>query len=411
MSRVIGAGDKGMPPSAHGRTVEEFVAGSPSLDDLWTPLLVLDEAALTANIAFVAGWVAERGLELMPHGKTTMAPQLWRRQRDAGATGITVATPWQLGVAVDAGIRSIMLANQLVDPRAIRWLASGDAGDARVWSWMDDVEAVAGVERALDGRASRRLEVLVELGRSGGRTGARSIEAALRVADAVTASPSLRLGGVAGYEGAIAHGRSDDALDDVRRFADDLVHLNERLRDQYDDGDVIVTAGGSAYPDVVADVFAEAAAADPRTRFVLRSGAYLTHDEGYYRSVSPFEGQCLRPAARGIARVVSHPEPGLVLVDAGKRDFPYDEGLPHPLFALTRDGERLELGDSRTLKLNDQHGFVRVPADSRLQLGDLIVFGLSHPCTMFDKWRLIPLVDSLDDPRTAVVEDLIETRF
>jgi D-serine deaminase-like pyridoxal phosphate-dependent protein len=398
-----------MPPSAHGLSVDAFVAGAPRLTDLWPPLLVLDDAVLDADIPFVAGSVAERGLELMPHGKTTMAPQLWKRQLDAGATGITVATPWQLGVAVDAGIPSIMLANPLTDPGALRWLASGGAGAARVWSWVDDADAVSWIEQSA-GAIDEPLEVLVELGRPGGRTGARSLDEAMRIAERVATSPALRLAGVAGYEGAIAKGRDDLALDTAHRFVDDLVVLHHRLRDLYDGGDVIVTAGGSAFPDVVADVCA-AAAADAEARFVLRSGAYITHDDGYYRSVSPFEGHGLRAAARGVARVVSHPEPGLVLVDAGKRDFPYDEGLPVPLFALARDGGRLELGGASVAKLNDQHAFVRLEADAGIRLGDLIVFGLSHPCTMFDKWRLIPVVDSLDDPRASIVRDLVETRF
>src|SRR6478735_164829 len=164
IERVLVAGDKGLPPEAAGLTVAEFLAREPRLAELWTPLLVLDQGALDDNIAFLAGWVAARGLELMPHGKTTMAPRLWRRQMDAGATGITVATPWQLGVAVDAGIRAIMLANQLTDPGAIRWLATGGARDARVWSWMDDADAVPWIEESA-GPVDEPLEVLVELGR------------------------------------------------------------------------------------------------------------------------------------------------------------------------------------------------------------------------------------------------------
>ncbi len=399
-----------MPPSAQGLSSAEFVAGSPRVTDLWTPLLVLDDAALDANIAFVARWVADHGLELMPHGKTTMAPQLWRRQLDAGATGITVATPWQLRVAVAAGMPSIMLANQLTDPGAIRWLASGGAGGARVWSWIDDLDAVSWIEQNLGSTSGQPLEVLVDLGRPGGRTGARTQDQAMRIAERVTASSVLRLAGVAGYEGAVAHGRSDEALAAASGYVADLVALHRRMRPLYDGGDVIVTAGGSAYPDVVTEVFAAAAAHDT-ARYMLRSGAYITHDEGYYREVSPFEGHGLRPAARGLARVISHPEPELALVDAGKRDFPYDEGLPIPLFALTRDGRRLPLEGARTVKLSDQHAFVRLAPGAGVGLGDVIVFGLSHPCTMFDKWRLIPVVDSLDDPQGAVLTDLIETRF
>jgi D-serine deaminase-like pyridoxal phosphate-dependent protein len=415
IERVLSADDKGLPADAAGLTAQEFLAREPRLAELWTPLIVLDQGALDDNISFLAGWVADRGLELMPHGKTTMAPALWRRQLAAGATGITVATPSQLRVAVGAGIPAVMLANQFAQPEAIRWAADAAAAGTRIWSWVDDPEAIDGIERALGDRPHQRLEVLVDVGRPGGRTGARSFEAAVALAQRVAASSAVRLAGVAGYEGSVAHGRSPEALESARTYVDELLAVHAALTPLYDDGDIVVTAGGSAYPDVVGAAFAAAAEAGDRARFVLRSGAYAVHDHGYYRANSPFEGVGLRPAARGLARVVSRGEPDLAIVDAGKRDFPYDEGLPLPLYALTPGGERLPLPGAAMTKLSDQHGFVRIAPDSPLALGDLVVFGLSHPCTMFDKWRLVPVVDSLDDetldPSTAVVTGLVETRF
>ncbi|WP_109210658.1 MULTISPECIES: alanine racemase [Microbacterium] len=414
-ARVLDAGDKGLPAGAAGQTVAEFLAARPLLSELWTPLVVLDDGALADNIAFLAGWVAERGLELMPHGKTTMAPQLWRRQLDVGATGITVANPSQLRVAADAGIPAIMLANQLVQPEAIRWTAGLVAAGTRVWSWVDDQRGIDLIEQALPDAVDAPLEVLVDVGRPGGRTGARSFDAAVAVAERAAASPAVRLAGVTGYEGSVAHGRGDDALASARAYVDELLAVHDALAPLYDEGDVLVSAGGSAYPDVVGAAFAAASVAGDRARFVLRSGAYVVHDHGYYRRNSPFEGSGLRPAARGLARVVSRLDAETAIVDAGKRDFSYDEGLPVPLYAIDGAGARLPLPDAEMTKLSDQHGFVRVPASSALGTGDLIVFGLSHPCTMFDKWRLVPVVDSLDDttfdPASAEVTDLVETRF
>ncbi len=282
--RVLEAGDKGLPADAAGLTVAEFLARKPRLADLWTPLLVIDDGALDDNIAFLAGWVAERGLELMPHGKTTMAPQLWWRQLDAGATGITVATPSQLRVAVEAGIPAVMLANQLVQPEAIRWTAEAVAAGTRVWSWVDDVAGIDAIERALGGSPAQPLEVLVDVGRPGGRTGARSQEAAVAVARRAAASPAVRLAGVTGYEGSVAHGRGPEALASARSYVDELLAVHDALAPLYDDRDVLVSAGGSAYPDVVGAAFAAASVDGDRTRFVLRSGAYVVHDHGYYRA-------------------------------------------------------------------------------------------------------------------------------
>ena len=409
--RVLDGADKGLPSEAAGLSVADFLAREPRLAALWTPLLVLDDRVLDDNIAFLAGWVAERGLELMPHGKTTMSPQLWRRQLDAGATGITVANPSQLRVAVDAGIPAIMLANQLVQAEAIRWTAEAVAAGTRIWSWIDDPAGIDAIERAMGGAADRPLEVLVDVGRPGGRTGARSFDAAVALAERAASSPAVRLAGVTGYEGSVAHGRGDEALASARAYIDELLAVHDAVAPLYDDGDVLVSAGGSAYPDVVGTAFAAASVAGDRARFVLRSGAYLLHDHGYYRENSPFEAAGLRPAARGFARVVSRLDPDTAIVDAGKRDFPYDEGLPVPLCAIDRGGERMPLPGARTTKLSDQHAFVRIAPDSPLAVGDLVVFGLSHPCTMLDKWRLVPVVDSLDDLSTAIVTDLVETRF
>ena len=410
-ARLLDAGDKALPSDAAGLTVAGFLARRPRLADLWTPLVVLDDGVLDDNIAFLAGWVAARGLELMPHGKTTMAPQLWRRQLEAGATGITVANPSQLRVAVDAGIPAIMLANQLVQPEAIRWTADVVAAGTRIWSWVDDVAGIEAIERALSEPAERPLEVLVDVGRPGGRTGARSLEAAVAVAERAAASPAVRLAGVTGYEGSVAHGRGEEALASAKAYIDELLAVHDAVAEFYDDGDVLVSAGGSAYPDVVGAAFAAAAVGGDRARFVLRSGAYLVHDHGYYRQNSPFEGSGLRPAARGLARVVSRQDADTAIVDAGKRDFPYDEGLPTPLYAITRDGGRMPLPGAETTKLSDQHGFVRIGRVSPLSVGDLVVFGLSHPCTMLDKWRLVPVVDSVEDLEAAIVTDLVETLF
>jgi len=127
--------------------------------------------------------------------------------------------------------------------------------------------------------------------------------------------------------------------------------------------------------------------------------------------VSPFDGSGLRPAARAVARVVSAPEPGLALLDAGKRDVPYDLDLPVPLAVLRTDGGREPMPGARIDAVNDQHAFLRAgPGGPAPTLGDRVLLGLSHPCTMFDKWRLIPVVGDLDEPDPVIV-GFIETRF
>ncbi|WP_246150175.1 amino acid aldolase [Agromyces intestinalis] len=395
--------DTGLPGRAAGLTVGEFLATEPRLDEFWTPLLVLDDAALRANARAIQSWCDEHGLELMPHGKTTMAPALWWLQLDGGATGLTLATPGQVRTARRFGVASVMLANALVAPPALAWAAAELADPAfalRVWA--DSVATVNAMEAGLAGLdLPRPIDVLVELGAPGGRTGARTLDDARRVADRVAASPVLRLAGTAGYEGSLGHDRSSGAAAAVRGYLADLVRLHETVAGLAG-GELLLSAGGSAYLDLVAEAFEAPAARAAGTRRVLRSGASLVHDNGFYRGISPIDDR-LTPAMRGLARVVSHPEPGLALLDGGKRDFPYDEGLPVPL----------ALDGASVTALNDQHTYLRAapsgavgPVD--IAIGDVVELGLSHPCTAFDKRRLIPVVERFGSDRVVA---LVRTFF
>jgi D-serine deaminase-like pyridoxal phosphate-dependent protein len=419
----LSAADKGLPARAAGLTVREFLATGPRLAEFWTPLLALDERALARNAAVIQGWCDERGLELMPHGKTTMAPALWQLQLDAGATGLTLATPGQVRTARSFGFASIMLANTLVAPAALAFIAGELADPAFSFrSWADSVETVEAMERGLAGVAlPRPIDVLVELGGAGGRTGARGAAEAVRVAERIAASPVLRLAGTAGYEGSLGHDRSPSALAAVRAYLAELLEVHEAVRGLAS-GELIVTAGGSAYLELVAEVFTPAITAEAAvtagaavvggtanaTRWILRSGASLLHDDGFYHGISPIDAE-LTPAMRGYARVVSHPEPGLALLDGGKRDFPYDEGLPVPFgVAEAPGGAERPLNVASVTALNDQHAYLR--ADDRLDLaiGDVVSLGLSHPCTAFDKWRLIPVVEGGGEGRVVA---LVRTFF
>jgi D-serine deaminase-like pyridoxal phosphate-dependent protein len=134
----------------------------------------------------------------------------------------------------------------------------------------------------------------------------------------------------------------------------------------------------------------------------VRAGAFQAHDDIFYTGISPFAGteRRFRPALHTWARVVSRPEPELVLLDAGKRDVPADLDLP-----VVQD-----VDGARVTSLADQHCFVTVPASSELAVGDVVRLGISHPCTAFQLWRLLPEVDdaSAADPR---VVGFVETWF
>ncbi|WP_232664951.1 amino acid deaminase [Pseudonocardia sp. TRM90224] len=405
------AWDKSLPAAADGMAATDFVATKPRLSTFSTPLLVLSSPAMDANLDRMAAHCAEHGLALAPHGKTTMAPALWDRMLRAGAWGITIANAAQLRVAVTFGVRRIIHANALVDPVALAWLADVQRADAglQVLTWVDSTGTVAAMDAALATAApSHPIDVLVELGAPNARTGARDVATAQAVAAAVDASPYLRLAGTAGYEGSLAHDATDASLAIVRRYLQDLAELHGSLAV---DGDSIITAGGSSFFDVVTEVLAPLAA--PGTEVVLRSGAYMIHDDGFYRRISPFsrDGDApFRSAMHAWARVISQPEPGLALLDAGKRDVPYDEGLPVPQLIADQLGAPAMPLEGEITAVNDQHAYLRYDPATVVRVGQVVRLGLSHPCTAFDKWRWIPVIDE-EDVADPVVTELVRTYF
>jgi D-serine deaminase-like pyridoxal phosphate-dependent protein len=385
-----------------------------SFEDLQPPVLVLRLSAMEHNLALMSDYCERAGVLLAPHGKTTMAPQLWSMQLEAGAWGITAATAVQARAMRAAGVRRVLVANEVTDPGSIRW-AAADLGDeaSELLCYVDSLRGVELLERGLREAAARRpLSVLVELGHAGGRTGSRDAGEAVEVARAVAGSSALELAGVAGYEGTISHDREPASLEAVRAFLDDLHRLTERMFDAgLLRGPATVTAGGSLYFDLVAERLAGGWPEGSGVRVLLRSGCYLTHDAGFYERASPFSAAepagRFRSALEAWGAVLSRPEPALALVGLGRRDVPFDQGYPRPLLVRRPDGSAEEVdGRIEVTALNDQHAFCRLEDRLRLDEGDLLMCGISHPCTAFDRWRVIPVLD--DEDR---VVDAIATFF
>jgi len=409
---------KGLPPRYEGSTVAELTSARANLftDGFTTPVLTLDSDALRHNLELMARWTAAHGLAFAPHGKTPLAPQLYQRQLGLGAWGITAAMPTHVRMYRAFGVQRVFLANELVDAAALAWLAAeldADPGFEFV-CYVDSQRGIELMERELTRAGARRpLDVVVELGAAGARTGVRGTGEAVALAAAVAASERLRLVGVAGYEGTIRN--SDGDRREVTGWLAQLVDLAHRVDAAglfADTDQVVVSAGGSEHFDLVAEALtAEALKLSRPVLRLLRSGAYVTHDDLHYAEITPLRSagpdQRLRPALRLWAQVVSRPEPGLALLNAGKRDAPYDLGLPIPsLVRSAQDGSVRGATGLSVSALADQHAFVTVGPGADPQVGDWVALQLSHPCTAFEKWQLIPEVRA-----DGTVTDYIRTFF
>ncbi|MFB6561123.1 alanine racemase [Streptomyces sp. NPDC056400] len=410
---------KGLPPDAqaHGLTVGRLAAERRDLytGGFTTPVLTLDADALEHNLAALGTYAARHDLAFAPHGKTCMAPQLFRRQLEHGAWGITVAMPHQARVCRAFGIRTIFLANELVDAPALRWVADELAADPgfRFVCYVDSVRGVELMDAALHGHGAT-LDVVLELGAGAeGRTGLRTDDECQAVAEAVAASSSLRLAGVAGYEATMPGADADSVRAWLRRLTALAADLDKQgLFTGTGLDEVIVSAGGSEWFDAVAEVFAGIPELSLPVLPLLRSGAYVSHDHGWYSGLTPFnrvpEEGGLLPAFRLWTQVVSRPTPGQAFVNAGKRDIAYDLGLPEVLAVRSaRDGVERAATGIRVTKLSDQHAWIETDADATpLEVGDWVSLGMAHPCTIFEKWPLIPVVQA-----DGAVTDYVRTFF
>ncbi|WP_405795241.1 amino acid deaminase [Streptomyces sp. NBC_01506] len=408
---------KGLPPDADGLTVAELAAEHRNLftGGFTTPVLALSAESLTQNLALLQTYSERHGLAFAPHGKTSMSPQLFARQLEYGAWGITAALPHQVRVYRAFGIQRIFLANEVVDAVALRWLSAELDGDPgfRFICYVDSVRGVELMDEALRAAGgSRPVDVVVELGAGdGARTGVRKEAECARVADAVAATGTLRLVGVAGYEGEVPHADNDNVRAWLRRLTALAAEFDAAGRFSGTVDEIVISAGGSAWFDAVADVFADIPVLSRPVLKLLRSGAYVSHDDGHYKRLTPFnrvpaEG-ALQPAFRLWAQVISRPSPEQAFVNAGKRDAAYDLDLPEA--QVVRDARTGEIRPARGITvtgLSDQHGKLHTSPDAVIEVGDWVGFGLSHPCTAFDKWQLIPLTEA-----DGTVTDLIRTFF
>ncbi|WPO98357.1 amino acid deaminase [Pseudomonas sp. HR96] len=388
--------------------------GAALVSDVSLPALVLHRAALEHNIRWMQDFVSASGAQLAPHGKTSMTPALFDRQLAAGAWGITLASATQTRAAYAHGVRRVLMANQLVGQPNMALIAELLGDPAFEFHCMvDHPDNVADLGAYFAARGLR-LNVMIEYGVVGGRCGCRSESQVLALAAAIAAQPALALSGIEGYEGVI-HGEHAEA--GIRAFADSLVRLAVQLQDAgaFAQAQPIITASGSAWYDLIAESFA-AHNAQGRFLGVLRPGSYIAHDHGIYQ-----QAQCgvlarrhdlhegLRPALEVWAHVQSLPEPGLAVVALGKRDVAYDAGLPLALRryrpgVLPAEGD--DVSACTVTAVMDQHAFMTVGAGVQLRVGDIIAFGTSHPCLVFDKWRVGLLVD--DELR---VVEVMETCF
>jgi D-serine dehydratase len=404
----VSALDKGIPFGFQFRSDFTLEPKLNVLDEaLHFPLLLLKESALAYNLAAMAQWCAANKFLIAPHGKTTMTPRIFERQIEAGAWAITVATASQAAVCAAMGIRRILVANQVVGRANVRSLAAIMKSDPAL-DLLCLIDSVDGIELlSTEWQATgvdRPIGVLVEVGHHGWRTGARTLESALQLCAEISKHPqTLSFRGIEGFEGLAHASASEEEVRQAKEFLEDIAAFAKALQSlsAARNEPLLLSVGGSGFLDAVWEFSQQM---QGPFQIVIRSGCYVTHDHGYYaqkltaaheRADRKANLPLFRPALELWSHVQSKPEEGLAILNFGKRDCPYDVGLPSPLFAQNRNHSepKVDLKKASITHSNDQHAYLSGPGIEHLRIGDQVCCGISHPCTAFDKWRILPVVD------------------
>ena len=396
-----------MPIAAKGLSIPDFLSTKPNLftSDFQFPIMILRDSALENNIKRMASYCKSLGFELAPHVKTSMSPQISQRQLDAGAWALTVANFSQASMMYASGFNRLIIGNEVVEPTSIAEIAKiNGSGAGQIIFYIDSLAGLKIAQDSITNVADAKLNVFMEIGAVGARTGIRDLELLKIILAEIAKDERIYVRGVSGFEGVVPGGNRDsDGIEKLRIFLRHIVAAAKITAPFIREDKIIISGGGSSFFDYVAEEFAKY---EGDAQFILRSGGYVSHDHIGYENMYPFMGapdsERFYPALELWARVLSVPEADLAMLNYGKRDAGNDLHNPLPILKL---GKKPEAFRGEIEKLNDQHAFMKI-SPGTVAVGDIIGCGISHPCTNFDKWRLLPLVNDNYD-----VIDLVRTHF
>ena len=384
-------------------------------EDVSLPAAVLYRSRLENNLQWMQRFADKRKVSLAPHGKTTMAPALFAHQMAAGSWAMTLATATQVSVAHRFGVRRVIMANQLVGQRNMAIISELLAkGLLDFYCLVDSVDNVRELASFFSAR-NQSLQVLIEIGVPGGRCGTRTPEDVQVLVEEIARHPVIKLAGIETYEGVI---KGDNLAERIRAHVAMVkdVCLDLLSKGVFDAQKIVLTGAGSAWYDIVAEVFGE----DLNQRIipVIRPGCYIVHDQGLcMHNQDNLMARCgldagvdgdLQSAMEIWAYVQSIPEPGQAVIGLGKRDVAFDAGLPiaNLHYRPGSDVPTPASSEWRVVSMMDQHAAMTFPAGDDVRVGDIIAFGTSHPCLTFDKWQQMCVIDD-----NYNVVDLVRTFF
>jgi len=317
-----------------------------------TPALVVDLDPFERNLELMANAVRGSGLALRPHAKSHKCPDIAKQQIANGAVGICCQKVDEAAAFVEAGIRNVLVTNEVVAPAKLARLA-GLARTATIGVLADD-PAIVGAISAAATKSGVTLDVLVEIDVGAHRCGVAPGPPAVALAQAIAAAPGLRFRGLHAYHGAAQHLRTPDE----RRVA--IASAAALARDTRD----ALLAAGIACPTITgAGTGTWQLERDSGVYTELQPGSYIFMDADYGRNALAPDAHEFEQSLYVVAAVMSAPAPERAIVDAGLKALAFDSGPP-----IVYAARGIEYAGA-----SDEHGVLRVDAGAaRPAVGDRI---------------------------------------
>lgn len=319
--------------------------------DLDTPALLVDMDAVERNIRKMAEFCANAGIHLRPHAKIYKGTPVFAwMQLHAGANGITVSKLSEAETLAIAGIKDILIANQVVGHRKIRRLVN-------LAAWTDVKVAVDSREnlQMLSSAALAKgvtLGVVVEVNIGNNRCGVEPYQSTLEFVKEIQSLPGIKFFGIMGYDGHLAF---HENFEERKQQSMDAYQILIGTHDLIEKAGIpveIVSGGGSATYQGACEI---------KGLTELQAGTYLFNDTTY-RDHGLSEFKC---ALTILATVISRPgwtgAEDVAIIDVGRKGIELTYGLPEvkypkgEIYSMPQEHARLKLAaGSPQLKIGDQ---------------------------------------------------------
>ena len=399
-------------------------------EDIQFPILTINESKFNKNIFSMKKYTDSNKVLLAPHSKTSMSPQLLSRIDKLGCWGFTVANNQQLSVLLQMGIKKIILAN----------LITNDSNMYNFFELVKKYNKTSDVYICVDSKFGVNLlnkisfkykfniniKILIEVGLKNSRSGIRNIKSLKSLVNSINKLPmNFALSGVLFYEGASKTNNYFSSINNVKKsIAFAISSFDFLIQNNFiKDNEYILSGGGSEFFDLVVDAFNNYKSTK-KVKFVIRPGSYIAYGDGYYTSAlnkidnrkkiiiknkTVKASSLFKPALELWSFVISQQDKGKAVLNFGKRDVSFDLGLPIPL-AIYRNRKLFKKIDNtkniKIYKLNDQHAFIKFNSKFNLKVGDLLKFGVSHPCITIDNWNTLYMIDNRN-----IITEAVKTIF